>query len=361
MSPRITVFPDKFRLGWPEHADDAPCDRHYGAPAHSYAACQYGIVSDLASALAHRFSTDAHFVAYARPELDGGAHQRRLGQGALELGTVVTIEALVLDLDDESVHGTPEPASETWRVAFGERLAALAAAHPDPYAYFTRGGARLIYSLREPEVLRSAADRLSWARDYAIAVAYMSRGFDLVCDPCCADWTRHYRLPLVTRDGELREYGAFGDPSRIGTIQIAATRQDVEQARVSAPSYFRAPRIARTFASGAGGQKGILYYALLARGHVLAQRDRGWVVRCPNDGQHSCGSVGDSSTLLYPPQKAGDEVGAIHCMHGHCRGKDLRWWLQFFSEEELASARRAAGLPGVSWNTDERVFERRSR
>jgi hypothetical protein len=90
---------------------------------------------------------------------------------------------------------------------------------------------------------------------------------------------------------------------------------------------------------------GLLYHALRARGDLVRQfKANSFLVRCPNEASHSSGKTGDTSTVLYLPA-AGEHVGHLHCLHGHCSGLKARDWLRMFSDSEIESARVAAGLP----------------
>lgn len=352
-SPRISVFPTRYCRGWPTYADDDVCEWevHAAEPIHTYSECSCGLVGDLGSALVHTFQTDAHFTACVRADLPIGAQARRLARGTLEAGVIVEIQCIVLDSDDPVVHGTPEPARPEWRREFSSRLALLAATHPAPFAYHTRGGARIVYALDEPMVLRSVADAQQWAQQYAIVVAHMSRAYGLTCDTSCDDWTRHYRLPVVTRDGELLTYETFGDPENIGVLSIEPSHVDIAVAKRSSRA-FRGRWLAdRPPAEPA--RTGLLYHLLAARGDILREHhaDDALVVRCPHDPErcadpeqcHSCGYAGDSSTLLYPPRR-GKELGWIFCRHSHCEHMTVGAWLRCFTDAEIAAARTAAGI-----------------
>jgi len=285
--------------------------------------------------LRRRFTTDAHFTGYVA--------ERRLSRATLEQGVVAHMQWIIFDVDCQEVHGSRQPAPVTWRHSFNERLRKLGASHPNPFAYHTRGGARIVYGLADPFVISSRGDARKWSQDYAVALANLVRRFGITGDPACHDWTRLFRLPHATRTpaGEPECWPTLGDPYDIGVLRLDASAVDVSAARASSKA-FATPRILNSAPSTSNG-RGLLYHLLASRGDVLRKHgaEGACVVRCPRESEHSTGRTGDGSTLLYPPA-AGCEVGAIHCMHSHCSGMTVRDWVRCFSESELADARRAA-------------------
>ena len=190
-------------------------------------------------------------------------------------------------------------------------------------------------------VLKSEDDATRWAQLYAVAVAYLARRFGLLVDPSCGDWQRLYRLPKATRDGVHPEnLPIAGDPDDIGTLFIQHDPRDVEVAAETCRA-FRANCRRYDFRAFTGDGRGLLFRLLRARGDVLGERRDGWIVRCPNEGVHSTGRTGDSSTILYPPAP-GRTLGAIHCKHAHCSGFTPNQWLKFFTPAELQAAERRA-------------------
>jgi hypothetical protein len=315
----VTVFRDKFARGWPRHEDG-----------------ERGYVVDLGLALDRAYTTDAHFVCYATP------NGRRLVREALDQGVAVELNAIVFDIDCPDTHGTPEPAPHSWRRELGAKVWELSKVHPDPYFYGTRGGGRIVYRQAEPTVLRTQNDATSWARTYAVALAYLVRRFGIAADPACFDWQRHYRLPRATRDrsGEPENYPYGGDHTKIGVLTIDATDADVTEARSKAPRSFRHPRATTAYV---GNGDGLLFYLLRARGDIVGSAPRdGWICRCPNRGQHTLNTDGSDSSVVFPPNENGPQ-GTICCLHGHCAQLTQADWLRLFTDEEISTARAAAG------------------
>jgi hypothetical protein len=314
-------MPDRRVRGWPRHEQ--------GEPVYT---------RELGHILSRAYGTDAHFVQYATP------NDRRLTKDALDHLDKVEIGCIAFDIDCAAVHGTPAPAPAAWRAEVVDRVRALAKVHGQPFQYGTRGGERLVFSLSSPRVLRSSEDAKGWAQDYAITISYFERRFGLQCDPACADWTRLFRCPHATREpgGKPEQWPTYGDPYRIAALRIDASAEDVATARARSKA-FAAARVLDFTPCSADGY-GLLYHALRLRGSLRQARgSNAFLIRCPNEAQHSTGDSADGSTLLYLPAH-GKEIGAICCLHAHCSDLNVRDWLRLFSETELDDARRAAGI-----------------
>jgi len=315
----ITIMRSRYVRGWPRHEQG---ERVYQL--------------DLGAALARPYSTDAHFTAYRSP------NGRRLTGEALDHGIAVELTAIVFDCDCANVHGTPEPAPREWREDFDARVARLDADHPGAGHYHTRGGGRIVYAQPEPTIIRTKADARDWRQRYAVAIAYLGRRYGIEADPACSDWQRLYRLPRATRDGGAEpECYPLTLPNPIGSLRIRATGEDLARARQSSRAFHSHRSIALTHRPADG--LGLFYHLLRARGDVGSAHGEGTLVRCPNRAQHTSGADWDTSTVLYAPG-AGEEMGLIHCKHGHCVDLTVRDWLGLFSEAELDAALRAAGI-----------------
>ena len=337
--PLVTILRDKRARGW---------------PTHPRGAC--GGVFSAASALTSRFKTDAHFAAYT------SCVYRRLTRAALDPAHAIDvhIELGVFDIDCPAVHGTPEPAPESWRGGLLDRIAELAREHPGVYVYMTRGGARLVFALAEPYMLRDQDDARAWSRDYCCAVAYLERRFGIVADIACCDWQRLFRLPRATRTpgAEPEQWPSYGDPYRIGALRIKVTREDVAAAKRAKPNLFTKPRATVPEAPRARARSTtrttnasdplaavsgecVFYRLLDARGDIIRPHYANmWIVRCPNETAHTSGETGDTSTVLFAP-RPGESLGWIHCSHGHCAGLTVHAWLEMFTNSEITAARRA--------------------
>lgn len=323
-APRITVMRDRYVRSWPDKPGKGEGERAYALTA--------------AEALLRPYKTDAHCTQYTS---DKG---RRLSREAVDAGAVAEISFIMFDVDCQEVHGTPEPAPDAWRAEMRAKMHALWNKHPGAFYFETRGGARIVY--RQPKTLRiaSRADEAVWSQRYAVSASYLSRRFGIEADPACGDWTRLFRLPRATRKpgGDPEQWEIVGDPSDIGVIDVPAKPEDLESAMERSKA-FKEKQTLHLVPSTTNGV-GLLYYALVARGHVLRERSgMTYLIRCPREAEHTSGRTGDSSTLLYPPAM-GERIGAIHCLHAHCAALDVKGWLRCFSKEELAAASKAAGF-----------------
>lgn len=316
----ITVLRDRYVPAWPKRVR---CTRE-----------ERGYVMRAGAAFERTYSSDAHFVAYC------SSMGRRLALESLEQDVAIELTHVVFDIDGPNHAVTPE-----WRSSLRDRVQALAAVHPAPYYYETRGGARLVYAQREPTIIRTRDDAREWKRVYSVALAYLARRFGIAGDPACADCTRLFRLPRATRElGEQPEnLPTWGDPHRIGVLEINATHADVDVARASSKA-FREPKARDVESTSTCDGYGVLYWALRLRGDIIADHSTGaYVVRCPREQKHTTGATGDGSTLLYLPDR-GHELGHIHCLHSHCAELSPKEWLTEFSEAELDAARERAGI-----------------
>lgn len=326
MTPRVTIVRDRYARAWPRH--------DVGERAH---------VLPLANALMRAYSTDSHFSQYRTP------NGRRLAREAIDHLDAIALESVVFDVDCTDAHQSESgPAPESWRIEMEAKVRQLFEVHPGGFYYGTRGGGRIVYVQREPAVLSSQDDARKWSQQYAVALAYLERRFSIVGDSACADWQRLFRLPHATREpgGRPENWPTIGDATRIGALHIKAAHEDVDAARERSKA-FRPARVMDFTPCGSDGS-GLLYHALRARGDIIRQQgSNAFIVRCPRESLHSKGCTGDSSTILFLPA-AGEQVGAIHCLHGHCSGMAVRDWLRCFTTEELESARRSAGIERVA-------------
>lgn len=282
----------------------------------------------LAKALTRPFTTDAHFVQYTSPA------KARLNRDS---GVTATMHVIVFDVDCSHTHGTQEDTPGGWRARMFCALSALLKDHPGGYWYETRGGGRIVYRLPSASTIASADDAVEWRKDYAISLAYLARKYGIHADAACADWTRLFRLPRATREGNSQPETrwACGDVNNIDALKIEPTSEDLATARASSKAFDIVKQL--DYRSN-GDSKGLLFHLCRIRGLLIAERKNAYVIKCPRHEQHSCGKVGDGSTMLYPPA-AGKTAGAIHCLHAGCSNMSLKDWMSLFSEHEINEAR----------------------
>lgn len=318
----LTVLRDKFARSWPRHDGG---DRAY--------------VLDAGRALRRTYSTDAHCAGYATPNA-----RRLCGDAVGQVPIMMTM--LLVDVDCGATHGSDEGAPEAWRVSEASKVHTLEAEHPGLFTYDSRGGYRIVYALPEPVELHDRDDVAGWSRFYRITLAYLERRFGIVGDGACSDWTRLYRLPRATRNPEAgpEDRAAFGNPDAIGVFTFDPSDEDVRTAEARGKP---APRRVLDLSTPGSVDSGLLYWALRFRGDVGAEvqlrNATGWICRCPNRAQHTVDTDGTTSTVVVQA-RAGGEIGAIACLHGHCSSLSLRDWLSMFTTSELDAARQAAGI-----------------
>ncbi len=329
--PMVTLFQEQRVTGWPDADGRAPreMDRGYVVP--------------LSLVLSRAFRTDAHFVQYRSPIC------RRMNSSSLDRDVTMQADVIVFDVDCRETHGSSAEVPDEWRKENRERVLALHAAHPGPVFYETRGGSRIIYAQPVATTISTRDDAISWKQDYAVMVAYLGRVFGIECDYACADWTRFFRCPRATRtpggQPERREAGSIYTHN-VQPLWAVPNEEDQEVARAKLKTAFDPPKLvlaSSAVASICDGY-GVLFHALRARGDVFREYKRDtFLIRCPNEAQHSSGKTGDTSTMLYLPSP-GQALGFVKCLHAHCVGIDSRGWMRMFSESEISDARAAAGL-----------------
>lgn len=326
----VTLFRDKFARSWPQLDAEKPLR------AEDRAA-----VVSLETMLERDYSTDAHFTAYR------SAERARLNSEAPSDAMPVELTCVVFDVDGP---GHAEMlVLDPWRKQLRERVVELAKAHPDPYYYETKGGARIVYRQADPFVIRSRDDATEWSQRYAVAVAYLRRRFGIVADIACKDWTRCFRAPRATRTegGAPENWPVWGDAANVGALEIEATSADVVAADEATNLFQRSRAVDLGVPSRVGD--GLFYWLFRNRGELGRDAPRGgWIIPCPNRTAHSRNSTGTDTTIVYPA--AGDgELGLITCYHAHCQGLRARDWLRFFTDYEIESARQAAGITPRQW------------
>jgi hypothetical protein len=302
----------------------------------------------LAGVLRLAYRSDAHF--------QGGvaADGLRLTRSSLDRGTA-TMTVLAVDIDAPGHQATAE-----WRAATRQRITELFEAHPGGFGYETRGGARVVYTLAEPFVIETHEDGREWSRRYLTQVAYLARRFDLACDAACADFSRLFRCPRATRDGELQRPATFGNPDEIAALVAEITAEDEARAREMAPQLWRSESgiilHARSEATPRGAERrerepdpdaspGVLYELLEVRGDVLRPGPlRGsFLVKCPRERFHTTGKAGDGSTLLFVADVLFGP-GAIHCKHAGCaRVRSAKRWKREIAALDASERKAAAG------------------
>jgi hypothetical protein len=179
--------------GWPEHEDGRVKP------------------TGLVDLLTREYATDAHFAAYTSPQ------PHRLTIEAAER-VAVSMTVLVLDID------APEHrATEGWRRDLTRRCEGLPG---EPYGYWTRNGARIVYRL-EPRPVAG------WSRWYVAQLLDLHARHGILADPACRDWPHLYRVPHGMRDGERQAHGwVCGVPEAIGTW-TEATASDSDRLRTA--------------------------------------------------------------------------------------------------------------------------------
>jgi hypothetical protein len=170
---RVAVAPTKFARGFD------------GTPGRGVSPVYR--VMELHEALSRRYATDAHLVTYV---VQGALRQPRVNKAGLPwFGHPLRVEVFFCDIDN--------PAHASWDARLHRQaLAQFDSLEPLQTAglYFTPHGQRIVQPLAAAlPVLEAEMYLHRWLAWLAAA------GLDV--DWMCRDWTRHFRLPNVVRDG----------------------------------------------------------------------------------------------------------------------------------------------------------------
>lgn len=186
----VAVAPDKFTPGYPKKGFLV---RHRVMP--------------LEEALSRTYGTDAHLVAYVVGDNPYPFQPRIKKEGLADFFLPVRLTTFFVDVDNPG-HGdwTPE-LIETARVQWNT-LPILRTSG----VYHTAHGRRIVQPLAEPILV----DR---AELYLRRYLFELEAAGLPVDWSCKDWTRHFRLPTVRRNG--RPFRTpFMDLSRMRPIEV---------------------------------------------------------------------------------------------------------------------------------------------
>ena len=184
-------------------------------------------VMDLREALERQYDTDAHLVTYV---VDGATRQPRINKGGLPyFDRPVHTTTFMCDVDN--------PGHAEWNDA----LRAEAALQWDTVAelascgvYHTLHGRRIVQPLADPI---PAARAEPYLRRWLLALE--SAGVPV--DWSCRDWTRHFRLPHVRRNGRLMRSPVVS-LERMRPVALAPLPEPPPQAPDDAPNACR-PRV----------------------------------------------------------------------------------------------------------------------
>ena len=262
----VAVAPDKYSKGLPDPE----------------AKPGFYEVLEIREALARTYRSDAHLVAYT---VEGAGRQARINKAGLALfpGGRVTVNVFIADLDlPEHAEWTDEARAKAREQEANTPMLASCG------VYDTSHGRRLVQPV-SPAIPAAQVEAylVRWLAELAEA--------GVGPDPSCKDWTRHFRLPNVVRDGK-----PFRSPylnlDRMRTIALAPLKVPAPAPR--APSftegYTTTEKLTRALAYVAGtppaveGQHGDEHTyrlcAKLARGFDLSDSEVLSVLRDWNAG-----------------------------------------------------------------------------
>lgn len=182
-------------------------------------------ILDLREALDRRYRTDAHLVAYVVP---GAERQPRINKSGLpHFGRPVEMGVFLCDVDNPG-HALWTDEMLAAALEQYDRLEVLQTAG----VYHTARGRRIVQPFEEPIPVDEVEPYIRrWFLELERA--------GLVVDWSCRDWTRHYRLPHVVRDGVWYR-SPFVDLSRMRPVALEP---------LPTPSAWDAPAVTTTGAA----------------------------------------------------------------------------------------------------------------
>ncbi|MFI5302284.1 MAG: hypothetical protein ACHREM_29685, partial [Polyangiales bacterium] len=148
-------------------------------------------VMPLSEALARVYKTEACMVLYVAPD---ATRQPRINKVGLPLwkGPTPLVHAVGCDIDDMPEHAPwtrdayerARDQDQTWPIFSTAGV------------YYTPAGRRVIQPLARPM-------RVTEVEPYTMAWIAKLLALGLAADTSCKDWTRHFRLPHITRKNEV--------------------------------------------------------------------------------------------------------------------------------------------------------------
>jgi len=185
-------------------------------------------VLELNEALERRYTSDAHLVTYVA---NGLVRQQRVNKpGLAAYPHPLRVECFFADVDN--------PGHALWT---DETLAEARATDPHHEAlattglYYTSAGRRIVQPLEKP-VLAGEAE--PYIRAWLVSLEQAG----LAVDHNCRDWTRHFRLPYVRREGlKHTQIPDCLDLSRMRAVVPPEPTENVELAAIDQPGT-RRPR-----------------------------------------------------------------------------------------------------------------------
>jgi P4 family phage/plasmid primase-like protien len=226
MPARISVWVDKFVVGWTGADDGGPPQVHPVIP--------------IVEAMEARYETDAHFTPYRLVHASG----RELPDcPRLKVETLphladyeveIRFDCAVADIDHADTHAgrSPEPPQE-WRDSMWELAQATC---PGCLVYETRSGLRIVVALPAPMGVQQWQ---AWSKRFRKFL----RDKGLPADEIQA-WAQCYRLPFVVREGQRQERRALiREPAVLALPQEQAAPQQVDAGiEIDPRQPFRLPR-----------------------------------------------------------------------------------------------------------------------
>lgn len=146
-------------------------------------------------------------------------------------------------------------------------------------------------------------------------------------------------VALGTREDGSRYYWEGGLPDEIPVI----TAEQLEEIWGALEMAFGVEDSVKASAPGQGGAdidaEDEVAAWLHEHGLVLDARDRGLVIECPWEHEHTSGEAGDGSTMWMLAGGRGHESGHFRCLHAHCEGRSRGDYLAAVGyQEDVAQA-----------------------
>lgn len=158
------------------------------------------LLATIDEAMLQRWECDAHYFQYHldKPEEIPGVAKTVLPL-VRDRGGDLLMDVVSVDIDTDPHEDLTEAGLDDLYILLDDLYQADTGLPQPSFFYTTKGGARLVWKLKESVPVDEAEPYIRGL--IAFLTTYFPKGCGFGLDTQCFDWTRVFRLPQVTRDG----------------------------------------------------------------------------------------------------------------------------------------------------------------